>query len=262
MQPKAYKTAWIFEDRSNMDKLQFDIVSKYLEEGRYSRYKELYAKYYAALYCAGMRRIEPFLFNISIIAKDINGIKYYKVRRANAKHFTKYKKIPNGIGADGLPKFRRKGIQRASITPLFRPENIWEEALWKFIAPNIVNTLDFMPLINNTLTKQSLKQLTTKFSMRFRADITDGESKVIKNGGIVPHMLRHARLFDTKIIHAYEDAQIVKLFGWDSRDMIDHYADIKSSIGEMEQLKMYERKPLEKELTDAIRSHSQNDILF
>ena len=237
-----YRTAWFFVDHENLDKLMYEIVHRYLTQGRYTRSQELWAKYFATCYLGGFRRVEPFLSKVVIDANEEGGTRYYHLVKTNAKHFRAGR---NGQRGD-----------RVRIPLLFTPANRYEAALWEFLAPHNRTILDFTPLlgIEGQLTKRSLANVSKMFSMRFRGDITNGEARE-QNGGITPHMLRHARTYDMHIIEGYPDYVVMKIMGWNKRDMIDWYEDIKSA------LTIHELKEIYRQRTSARLSAPDGGIL-
>lgn len=232
---RTYHTAWFFADHANLDKLLYDTVHGYLQEGKYSQYKELWAKFCALGYLGGYRRIELFLSRPTIITEQDRNKDFYHLTKVNAKHFKHWQAV--GTKQNGKTIYKGVG-ERERIPLVFTPANKYEAALWKFIAPHERETLDFSPLINEQLTWKSLANVSKMFSMRFRAKITNGE-KVEENGGITPHMLRHARVYDMHINERYPDFMVMKIMGWGKRDMIDWYEDIKTALTTQELKDIY-----------------------
>ena len=226
---KLYHTAWFFVDHKNLDKTMYDIIKNYLEQGRYSRMQELWAKYFAVCYLGGFRRIEPFLSDVVIDTEAEDEMKFYHLVKTNAKHFRYVRKVKNGLRVRG---------ERIRIPLLFTPANRYEASLWEFVAPHQREILDFKPLLGGQLNWQSLADISKKFSMRFKAKITNGQL-VEENGGITPHMLRHARTYDMHILEGYPDYVVMKIMGWDNRNMIDFYEDIKSALNIKELKQIY-----------------------
>ena len=219
MTKRIYRTAWFFVEHKNLDKTIYNILEGYLNQGKYSRFQELWAKYFAVCYLGGYRRIEPFLSKVVIDKEEDNGMKYYHLVKTNAKHFKSIRKV-NG---------KKIYSERERIPLLFTPANEYEAAMWEFAAPHQREIIDFTPLLGSPLSRQSLADVSRKFSMRFRAKITNGQITE-QNGGITPHMLRHARTYDLHIIEGYPDYVVMKIMGWTNRDMIDFYEDIKAAL--------------------------------
>jgi Phage integrase family. len=228
MAKRIYRTAWFFVEHKNLDKTIYDILESYLNQGKYSRFQELWAKYFAVCYLGGFRRVEPFLSKVAIDKEEDNGMKYYHLVKTNAKHF-KSIRIVNDHKVYG---------ERDRIPLLFTPANKYEAAMWEFVAPHQREIIDFTPLLGGILSRQSLADISRKFSMRFRAKITNGQITE-QNGGVTPHMLRHARTYDLHIIEGYPDYVVMKIMGWDNRDMIDFYEDIKAALNIKELKEVY-----------------------
>ncbi len=233
----TYKTAWFFVDHTNIDKLIYDMLSSYLNNGKYTRMKELWGKYFALLYLGGYRRVEPFLLSPTIRHESIGGADFYYLKKVNAKHFKEREIIHL---ANGKKTWRGIG-NRQLIDVIFMPANEYEAGMWRFLASGDRETLDFTPLIRDKLSVESMSGISHLFSSRFRANITDG-SRVIENGGVTPHMLRHARAYDLHIIEGYPDYHVMKLMGWDTREMLDWYEDIKNALTVQEMKNVYLRK--------------------
>ena len=121
---------------------------------------------------------------------------------------------------------------------LFTPANKWEASMWEFVAPHQREILDFSPLLGGPLSWQSLADISRKFSMRFRAKITNAQITE-ENGGVTPHMLRHARTYDLHIIEGYPDYVVQRIMGWNKRDMIDRYEDIRAALNIRELKEIY-----------------------
>ena len=234
---KPYHTAWFFVDHKDLDKTIYGILENYLNQGRYSRFQELWAKYFALCYLGGFRRIEPFLSKVVIDSEVDNGMKYYHLVKTNAKHFKSIRMINN----------KRVYGERIRIPLLFTSANKYEASMWDFIAPHQREILDFTPLLGGQLSRQSLANISKKFSMRFKAKITNGQITEV-DGGITPHMLRHARTYDLHIIEGYPDYVVQKIMGWSTRDMIDWYEDIKSALNVSELKQVYIKKREELQL--------------
>ena len=228
MAKRIYRTAWFFVEHKNLDKTIYNILENYLNQGKYSRFQELWAKYFAVCYLGGFRRVEPFLSKVAIDKEEDNGMKYYHLVKTNAKHF-KSIRIVNDHKVYG---------ERDRIPLLFTPANKYEAAMWEFVAPHQREIIDFTPLLGGILSRQSLADISRKFSMRFRAKITNGQITE-QNGGVTPHMLRHARTYDLHIIEGYPDYVVMKIMGWDNRDMIDFYEDIKAALNIKELKEVY-----------------------
>ncbi len=234
---RVYKTAWFFEEHENIDKQIYDIVYNYLKQGRYSKQQELWAKYFVTLYLGGFRRVEPFLLSPTIEKHLINNVPFYYVIKANAKHFKRKEVIDLG---NGKKTWRGVG-DRERMKVVFMPANEYEGALWNFIAPHERQTLDFTPLLGRRQDLSALNELSDAFSERFKARITDGK-RTEENGGVTPHMLRHARAYDLHIIEGYPDYIVQKIMGWNKRDMLDWYTDIKDALNTEEMEKIYQGK--------------------
>ena len=231
MQKRIYHTSWFFVENKDLDQTIYKILENYLQQARYSRFQELWAKYFAVCYLGGYRRIEPFLSKVVIDKEEENGMKYYHLIKTNAKHFKSIRKINK----------QRVYGERVRIPLLFTAANKYEAALWEFVAPHQREILDFSPLLGGQLSRQSLADISRKFAMRFKAKITNGEITE-ENGGITPHMLRHARTYDLHIIEGYPDYVVMKIMGWNTRNMIDFYEDVKAALNISELKDIYIKK--------------------
>ncbi len=225
-----YRTAWFFTDHKDLDRTMYTILENYLNEGRYSRFQELWAKYFAVCYLGGFRRVEPFLSKV-VIDREDEGMRYYHLVKTNAKHFRSVRLVNN----------QRVYGERVRIPLLFTPANRYEAAMWEFVVPHQREILDFTPLLGGALRRESLSDISKKFSMRFRAKITNGQITE-ENGGIAPHMLRHARTYDMHINEGYSDYVVQKIMGWNNREMIDWYEDIKTALNISELKQIYLKK--------------------
>ena len=231
MAKRIYRTAWFFADHKNLDKTIYAILESYLNQGKYSRFQELWAKYFAVCYLGGFRRIEPFLSKV-VIDREVDGeMKYYHLVKTNAKHFKSSRKVDN----------HRVYGERMRLPLLFTPANKWEASMWEFVAPHQREILDFSPLLGGPLSWRSLADISRKFSMRFRGKITNGQITE-ENGGVTPHMLRHARTYDLHIIEGYPDYVVQRIMGWNKRDMIDRYEDIRAALNIRELKEIYVKK--------------------
>ena len=76
--------------------------------------------------------------------------------------------------------------------------------------------------------------LSAQASRMLRGNIAS-EGKTMKDTTIPLHLLRHLRAYDLWIVHRFKDTTVQKLLDWDSRAMLDHYADIKEAIGAIEE---------------------------
>ena len=245
MAKRIYRTAWFFVEHKNLDKTIYDILESYLNQGKYSRFQELWAKYFAVCYLGGFRRVEPFLSKVAIDKEEDNGMKYYHLVKTNAKHFKSYYHLvkTNAKPLKSNRKVNGKKVygERDRIPLLFTPANEYEASMWEFVAPHQREIIDFTPLLGSPLSRQSLADISRKFSMRFKAKITNGQLTE-QNGGVTPHMLRHARTYDLHIIEGYPDYVVMKIMGWNSRDMIDFYEDIKAALNIKELKDIYIKK--------------------
>jgi hypothetical protein len=258
---KFYKTNWTITERTNIDKTLYDILSTAIKRTRYFRNKQLFFSYFTLLYLGGKRRIEPFLYPVTISKIQHVGLTFYRIHSAVAKHFeNKMKKckicgeifyskkgIKEHIAKTGHNSFSFVG-SRKLVSHIFRAENEYEKALFEFLL-NGRETMrwDFTPLLppryRNTqdlLEKECEKSvyagITKRFKM-FKAEITNG--KIVEKDSLVPHMLRHMRAYDLWIIHKYNPFLVQRLLNWDKTDMLYYYTDIKNTIQELEELNEY-----------------------
>jgi hypothetical protein len=251
-----YKTKWGFADRQNIDKSFLEMLQNAMEHTVLFRNKQLFFQYVILLYMGGKRRIEPFLMPVTITKGDNEKTKYYEIKCALAKHFSgtavrcsqcsqifktmkQWKTHAESEGHEGYSHYgEREYIETYIIT-----DNVYEHALMQYLLQGRQRmTIDFTPLLPPKFREVDPEKLmsmeyesslfsgiTKKFKM-FKLPITDGK-KVIENTNIVPHMLRHMRAYDAKIIHKYSNSFIQKMFGWNRETMVEYYTDIKAMLG-------------------------------
>lgn len=256
-QKKVYKTGFGFAERQNIDKSFMDMVQNAMQQTPLFRNKQLFFQYAILLYIAGKRRIEPFLMPVTIYEHKDDRIKYYEIKTAVAKHFkgdtvkcADCEKICKSIKDWKLhaqqnheKKPNHKGYSYYSTREYAETyiivDNVYEHAMMQYLLQGRQRMiLDFTPLLPqkfqeldadslmNMEYKSSLfSGITKKFKM-FKMSITDG-TKIIENTNIVPHMLRHMRLYDVKINHKYSNSFIQKMFSWEREEMISYYADVR-----------------------------------
>ncbi len=271
LETKVYKNAWHLEDMRNIDDAIYNMIYAGLQQrSKYYPNKQLMAQYITFVYLAGARRIEPFLKPPTIAMSRIEGMRVIKVTKAIAKHFTAstLRCMECGLimsGRDSQKKHKRStkpehktfthisGRKTASHT--FVPLNESELALWSFLLQgrNQV-TLDFGPLMpkqfrelprddrrdalekymSDRANPDMFASLSAQASRMLRGNIAS-EGKTMKDTTIPLHLLRHLRAYDLWVVHRFKDTTVQKLLDWDSRAMLDHYADIKEAIGAIEE---------------------------
>jgi hypothetical protein len=218
---KEYHTNWFFKDNNDLDQLIYRIAYKFLQDDRYDRQKESWARYFVSLYLLGMRRAEPFYSNPTITkmhetAPQGKPIVMYYIQRTNAKHID-YKKAKDGA----VVKIRKP--MNALLPPA---SNFYEAALWDFLTDKKERAiLNFDSLKSN----RQLYNVTHAFEGRFKADITNGNEERLQVG-ISPHMLRHARAYDLHINKGLNESTVVKIFGWLTPSMLYYYEDIANQL--------------------------------
>jgi integrase len=265
MQKKEYKTNWGFADKQNIDKTFFEMLQQSMENTNLFRNKQLFFQYVILLYIGGKRRIEPFLMPVTISEYREEGIRYFEIKSGLAKHF--------GSGRNSVMQcnachelFRtskeRKAHTEANKTHIhyshvgnrdyvesaFIADNSYELAMFQYLLQGRQKMIiDFTPLLPPKFQKMNLDTLLnmefdsslfsaiTKRFRIFKLPITNG-SIVEENNSIVPHMLRHMRAYDMKVIHSYSNSFIQKVFGWKKEDMISYYTDILHSLKLQDQL--------------------------
>ena len=256
MEHKRYKTSWGFASRQNIDKSFFEMQQNAMENTPLFRNKQLFFQYAILLYMAGKRRIEPFLMPVTITRNEDDKIKYYEVKSALAKHFNgnavkcvecgKIFKSIKGWKDHSKEEDHKQYShysERQYIETYIITDNVYEHALMQYLMQGRQRiTLDFRALLPKRFQNLNpdelmslgyesmmLSSITKRFRM-FKLPITDGK-RVIENTNVVPHMLRHMRLYDLKIIHKYSNAFIQKTFGWNREMMVEYYLDIKNMLG-------------------------------
>ena len=270
---KEYKTAWFLEDRSNIDKSIYDIMTNAMASTRAFKNKQLFFQYFAFLYFSGRRRIEPFMDDVFIKRFMEGDMKMVKIISVNAKHFIKPKffclkcnAITNSRAAikqhlieqnhytKGEKSYIIKGKRKPHIQ-IFRIWNAYEQSLIDFLLQGRTEiSISFLPLLpkrfqvlskedrEKILLAQSneketyLISITSKFKM-FRARITNGRKGL--DGWILPHMLRHMRAYNLLINKHIRSEIVQRLLGWNRKEMVDYYADIKNTLGEQEMIEIY-----------------------
>lgn len=261
---QPYRTAWMFVDRAHADKAFFTMLQNAMADTPLFRNKQLFFQYTTLLYVAGARRIEPFLRPITIQKSDNDGNVFFKVTHVNSKHFNGSRlRCICGIEFMSVRKLRVHQAEtqhsgyanvanRKILSAIFFTFNEYEKALLEYLLQGRTQiTIDFSRLLPASVQKTFvegvpidiakleavLPVIDKKFRM-FKASITDGQ-RVVENGSIVPHMLRHLRAYDL-IAHGTPPHLVQRLLGWDSRDMVDRYADINGFVNDAETLAMWQ----------------------
>lgn len=267
---KIYKTSFGFADRQDIDKSVYEMIEKTMQSTPLFRNKQLFFQYVILLYMGGKRRIEPFLMPVTIYKQEDDKIKYYEIKSGLAKHFKggiikcnqcnqifkiikAYKMHKKQIHKEQEESNSNKHLyshygQRKYIESPIIADNEYEHAMMQYLLQGRQRVIiDFTPLLPPRARKLNYEELmsmeynsnifsglTLKFKM-FKLSITDG-TKIIENTNIVPHMLRHMRAYDAKIIHKYSNSFIQKMFGWNREEMVSYYNDILNMLGAAEQI--------------------------
>ena len=256
----------MFANRGHADKTFFEMIQDGMQNTPLFRNKQLFFQYVILLYISGARRIEPFLMPVTIQKIDNSGNTFFKVIHLNAKHFssTRLRCTTCNLEFNSVRKLHvhqadseHKGYanvaaSRKTLSPIFFSFNEFERACFEFLLQGrLQTTIGFTSLLPTAVQKTfangrptdigklqaALSGIDKKFRM-FKASITDGQ-KVVENGSIVPHMLRHLRAYDL-IAHGTPPHLVQRLLGWDSRDMVDRYADINGFVNDAETLAMWQ----------------------
>ena len=280
---QPYHTAWMFVNRAHADQVFFEMLQKAMENTPLFRNKQLFFQYTIFLYLSGSRRIEPFLKPTTIqkINDNSNNV-FFKVIHLNAKHFgtSRIRCTICNTEFASTKKLRTHQVEaqhkgyvnigsRRLLSSIFFSFDVFERALFEYLLQGrMQTTIDFSALLPaaargtfeegfphdiNKL-EAALPNIDKKFKM-FKTDITDG-SEIIKNSPITPHMLRHLRAFDLIAVHGTPPHLVQRLLGWDSRDMVDRYADINGFVNDAETLAMW--RPVIDASKDTIMSHLNN----
>ncbi len=123
--------------------------------------RQLFFEYAAFLYLSGCRRCEPFLKPPTISKFEAEGRSFYKIVRANEKHFTNPKQVClecNAILSGRKAKKEHSQqighkkskhvAERKTLTQIIFAENPSEEALFQFILQGrIQRTFDFFAIL-------------------------------------------------------------------------------------------------------------------
>ena len=262
---KLYKTSWLFANRTDLDGQVYDMIARGMQETGVVPNRQLLFEYAAFLYLSGCRRCEPFLKSPTVSKFESGGRSFYKIVRANEKHFTNPKQACLECNAmlSGRKAKREHGQQtghkkskyvadRKTLTQIIFAENPSEEALFQFIMQGrIQRTFDFFALLpakaqaalkveplNFKVVASGATILSRKFAKIFKANLSDGK-EAFENAGPVPHMLRHARAYDLLVTHRLPISLVQRLLGWQTRDLVDRYADVSSGIESQEILEQY-----------------------
>ncbi len=260
-----YRTNWTIQNKDNIDKQIYQLLLIAGKNTINYKNKQLFFQYVLFLYLAGKRRIEPFLYPVTITKMIIENIEFYKVVSAVAKHYEsniKKCKICDQILKTNKEVKDHKVItkhlnylnigKRRIVSHIWKPENKEEKALWEYICESKNRiTIDFSSLLPpryfKLTEKEKLKEykktnsnllngITKKFN-QFKTIITNGHEEL--NSSIVPHMLRHLRAFDLIIDHKYQDVLVQRLLDWDSHYMVYYYLDIKNMLQEKDEISQY-----------------------
>lgn len=264
---RVYRTNWNLEDKRDIDKSLFDIFQNSIKSTINFRNKELFFQYAMLLYISGRRRIEPFLMPVTVSQTTINEREYFTVKVTNAKHFVgyarkckicgeifksgaKWKEHQSSTGHQGYTHW----ANRTYIEQTWIANNPFEYAMFLYLLKGRHRvTIDFKPLLPSSyqnkdniddINYKDLISITERFKRVFgKINITDGK-KILQNDSIVPHMLRHMRVYDLIVIHNYPPTMVQHLIGWDSIDMVEYYTDIKNQMKNKEMIAQYERMPM------------------
>ena len=146
------------------------------------------------------------------------------------------------------------------LTQIWRPKNNYEVALFEFLLDaKLETTIDFTPLLQSRQARENkierlqaeiyegrdlmvdrlMAEITKKFKMLFKADITNGRNR-IEHGGLVPHMMRHIRAYNLRVEKHLPEYMIQRLFDW-KEGMVDYYTDIANAMQEEEEFDAWER---------------------
>lgn len=269
MTKRIYHTNWSLARKTDIDKELYSVLDSAMQNSSATANKELFFQYVSLLFLAGKRRIEPFLYPVSISTHREGGEDYYKITSMVAKHYKDNTKKCCKCNAIIKGKNERKkhkentghdryimASSREMRGHYWRAENQYEKAFFRFLTKDRTNaTIDFRPLLPrrywNTDIDDLLKEytkdngnmfvgITSKFKI-FKTEITDG--KKVVEGSLVPHMCRHLRAYDLLVNHGYEPANVQRVLDWDNEHMPFYYSDIKDMVKAQEELEWLKRRP-------------------
>lgn len=260
-----YRTNWTIQKKNNIDQRIYQLLASAGKKTLNYPHKYLFFQYVCLLYLAGKRRIEPFLYPVTIIKKEEKGILFYKVTSAVAKHyesnikrcrlcgkiFKTNKSMKEHKKLSNHKQFFNIGKRRIS-SHIWCCENAEEKALWEYLCEGKGRiTIDFNVLLPprfhkmpeearlkeyETTNGNFLNGITLKFK-QFTTNITNGRE--VKETNIVPHMLRHLRAYDLIVNHHYNDILVQRLLDWDNHNMVYYYLDIKDMLQEEDEILQY-----------------------
>jgi uncharacterized C2H2 Zn-finger protein len=290
-----YKTSWNLANRQNIDKSFFEMIQDGMQNTPLFRNKQLFFQYVILLYAAGRRRIEPFLMPVTITKNEDDKMKYYEVKSALAKHFDgkavkcidcgevfknikEWQTHAEKEGHKHKPKEEKRRSyshysEREYTETYVITENVHEHALMQYLMQGRQRvTIDFTPLLpprfrsldpaelmSREYQSSMFSGITKKFRM-FKLSITDGK-RIVENTSIVPHMLRHMRVYDLKVTHKYSNAFIQKAFGWNREMMVEYYADVRHMLGKEAMLEeMKQHRAMLPFINVDVKTHSSEAI--
>ena len=266
MEKGRYRTNWTFADRSAPAEAVFKMIEQAGSQMGPVANKENFLRYTTFLFLTGARRIEPFLKPPTIERFEEDGHTFFKVTKANAKHFQgnqmrckeclavfpnrksmrSHQQATGHLGA--MYTAERKVV---STIILAEDGDRFELALWSFLLQGRERlTIDFSDLlpkkarlalaepINIKLLESGCTSLSRRFARTFRASLNDGKA-IHENSSVVPHQLRHLRAYSLLVTNGWPRPLAMKVIGWDTGAMLDRYADIASALGTKELMAQY-----------------------
>ena len=246
LQKRDYRNDWWLKDLSDISKSILNIGKQYRfniytakSDGRRRMNATMLTQLFYSLYLTGAR-VGEFLKKPPLFRQfQDEDYTWVHVEKLNEKHFTEYEQ--SGTTATGRPVFSHKPGAQNKVMPQNIPiDTEAEREMWDFIFEgNQYGTerkMDFSPICPY----EKRTTITAAFKSSFKADLTDGEH-IYRQAGIVPHMLRHLRVYNMKFNKGYDDSLVQSYLGWSSREMIEHYTYILRQIKDEEQIRQVKK---------------------
>ena len=242
----------------------YELVTAFMNNAKAEKHKELWQNLAIYYFLTGRRRSEPFLLNPIVRKVEDNGSTYYRVRTVNEKH------------TEGSGQNKRREV----FSSLYKPVGPYETALWNTLMHGkpVEVELDFKPLLGmrcsnpdkkrellkhftieckmipnpnpkhkskkfvmaeDPIMEKAMAGISKRFSSLFKWNITNGR-KIISNGGIPIHALRHQQTIMLMVEKKTPPHMAQRIMGWSSAAMPTHYSDIRNTLKERELIDLYE----------------------
>ena len=193
---KKYRTSWSLADKKTLTCQQIWLIGQIyydkmqIKKGR-ARHRIKHTaqllKLFYWLYLTGSRPTEAFSQPLSI---QIDG-SYINIKKANARH---------------------KG-EKTQIIMAMPIKDEYEKNMWNFITDNGIITEAKHIFIYDKWKSTASNNISALFAKNFIANLEDQDKKIHKNQGIIPQILRYARLRNLILEHHVDERVLEQYFG-------------------------------------------------